>query len=287
MPERLLARHGADALRGHLDHAVAARAAADVDTLPLPPYVASFLAQLRLGHGIPFSYLVPDQALLPDNSIRFFSVDEDWMDAACAGALAVGTASSRDTEHLQAATPRALAAVRGAVPLMAAVRRRTLRRTDVAAHIAAHVRAAPAASDDAAAPITGFLMRSPLVSGWPGFSVRAFTTTAIPAGADPSTVSADQVVPILRMELLAPSVLIVLFSGSPALVWIEEPHHGIQLGLDNPTGNQYEVDSIPVPMRPSGRNVVDVGQLAAVLGGLGPADLATQLLRPPWRQRFE
>jgi hypothetical protein len=39
-------------------------------------------------------------------------------------------------------------------------------------------------------------------------------------------------------------------------------------------------------MRTGGLNVVDIGQLAAALSAGGPADLATQLLRPPWRERF-
>ena len=147
--------------------------------------------------------------------------------------------------------------------------------------------------------MTGFLLRSALVSGWPGMSVRAFTTAGIPDGTDPSTVPAEQCVPILRLELVSPSILLVLFSGTPALVWLEEPHHGIQLGVDstggvneitpvNPDGTERVPAAAPVgvPMRTGGLSVVDIGQLAAALGAGGPADLATQLLRPPWRERF-
>lgn len=297
MPERLLALHGGAALRAHLD-------AAPPDPT-LPAYVASYLVQLRLGVGIPFSYLVPDEALLPNESIRFFTVDEGWFDAATQGVLAVGTASTRDTEHVQAVIAHVQAAVRDAVPLVARVRRRTATGADVAAHVSAHLSARTAAASvpgPAAGPptaVTGFLLRSALVSGWPGMSVRAFTTADIPDGTDPSTVPAEQCVPILRLELVSPSILLVLFSGTPALVWLEEPHHGIQLGVDNtggvneitpvnPDGTERVPTAIPVdvPMRTGGLNVVDIGQLAAALSAGGPADLATQLLRPPWRERF-
>jgi hypothetical protein len=302
MPERLLALHGGAALRAHLD--------APPPDPTLPAYVASYLVQVRLGIGVPFSYLVPDEALLPNESIRFFTVDEGWFDAATQGVLAVGTASTRDTEHVLAVIARVQAAVRDAVPLVARVRRRTATRAHVAAHVSAHL-SAPAATvsdhqtsdaktaSDPATAVTGFLLRSALVSGWPGLSVRAFTTADIPDGTDPSTVPAEQCVPLLRLELVSPSILLVLFSGTPALVWLEEPHHGIQLGVDNAGGvsevtpvNPDGTERVPaatpveVPMRTGGLNVVDIAQLAAALDAGGPADLATQLLRPPWRERF-
>jgi hypothetical protein len=219
--------------------------------------------------------------------------------------LAVGTASTRDTEHVQAVIAHAQAAVRDAVPLVARVRRRTATGAAVAAHVSTQLSARTAAASvpgPAAGPpaaVTGFLLRSALVSGWPGMSVRAFTTADIPDGTDPSTVPAEQCVPILRLELVSPSILLVLFSGTPALVWLEEPHHGIQLGVDNtggvneitpvnPDGTERVPASTPVdvPMRAGGLNVVDIGQLAAALSAGGSADLATQLLRPPWRERF-
>jgi hypothetical protein len=107
----------------------------------------------------------------------------------------------------------------------------------------------------------------------------------------------SQCVQILRMEQLAPTVLLVLFAGTPQLVWIEEPHHGIQLGVDendeitpvNPDGTETvpPATAIPVPMRGGTvPKVVDVATLATTLGVSGPAALATQLLRPPYRLRF-
>jgi len=46
----------------------------------MPPYMESFLAHLRLLVGVPFNYLIADERLLPDESIRFFYIDRSWTD---------------------------------------------------------------------------------------------------------------------------------------------------------------------------------------------------------------
>jgi hypothetical protein len=302
MPERLIAIHGAAALAAHRD--AVARLDVDADP-PLPAYTLNYLVSARLARNVPFGYLVPDPALLPPESIRFFTVDEAWSDALMEGILAVGASSTRDTEHVAAVRPALTAAVRRAVPLTAGVRRRTVSHRQLAAHVVAATAPASARADADAdlpalpdpPPVTGLLLRSAIVADYPGFSIRAFTTTAIAPDADPATVPADEVVPVLRMEQLAPSVLIVLFAGTPALVWIEEPHHGVQLGVDE--GDQITpvaadgtpLEPVPapidVPLRAGSLpGVIDVAALAGALGTSGSGALATQLLRPPVRVRF-
>ena len=56
----------------------------------MPPYMELFLSHLRLLVGVPFDYLVPDERLLPDESIRFFYIDRSWTDRLLDGAIAVG-----------------------------------------------------------------------------------------------------------------------------------------------------------------------------------------------------
>jgi hypothetical protein len=70
--------------------------------------------------------------------------------------------------------------------------------------------------------VTGFLLRSDLVSGWPGLEVTAYGAT----GADPLT--------ILRFERLAPTILICLFDGVVDHVDIHEPPEGLHFGFDVP-----------------------------------------------------
>ena len=77
----------------------------------VPGELRRFLARLRLLHGVPFSYLVPDADLLPTESIRFFYIDRAWTDALVQGALSVGTISSADRTQLEAVYPHIRAEV--------------------------------------------------------------------------------------------------------------------------------------------------------------------------------
>src|SRR6202046_1520579 len=68
----------------------------------MPPYMELFLSHLRLLVGVPFDYLVPDERLLPDESIRFFYIDRSWTDRLVDGAVAVGKIGTREQAHHQA-----------------------------------------------------------------------------------------------------------------------------------------------------------------------------------------
>ena len=85
--------------------------------------------------------------------------------------------------------------------------------------------------EGAGGTITGFLMRSRVVSGWPNLHVRAYARDVV---ADDALTTAAESDPsrlkVLRMERLAPAVLLVLFDGVPAVVHVEEPRQGIQFG---------------------------------------------------------
>jgi hypothetical protein len=170
----------------------------------------------------------------------------------------------------------------------------------------------------AAGVITGFVLRSGAVSGWPHMAVRAYSRV-IPGPFDTSDAAniALQLKP-LRIERLAPAVLFALFDGEPKLVILEEPHHGIQFGIQadgsrlsvplrDATGNQLVENqravTISIPMRSNHERVVRVAalrnQLEAqkdahptatsqpAISQTGSAAFAISVLDPPWRQRFE
>ena len=71
----------------------------------MPPYMELFLSHLRLLVGVPFDYLVADERLLPDESIRFFYVDRSWTDRLVDGAIAVGKIGTREQAHHQGHAP--------------------------------------------------------------------------------------------------------------------------------------------------------------------------------------
>ena len=278
-----------------------------LDTVPqatMPPYMESFLAHLRLLVGVPFEYLVPDERLLPPESIRFFYVDRSWTDRVVDGAAAVGQIGSREQAHYQAHS----SAVTTQLDQSERMVRRLQRKNDflsAKAEVDAHPRPGEV--------VTGFLLRSSVVAGWPHLDVRAYRSPVKePYDTSSSAVMAQQM-KALRIERLAPSLLLALFEGEPQMVILEEPHHGVQFGIrkDNSRvsvplrdgrGNQIRVndDAVPVtvPMRAGRGDVVRIAALRdrlqqqrpahpTAVDQTGAAAFAISVLDPPWRQHFE
>lgn len=268
----------------------------------VPGELRRFLARLRLLHGVPFSYLVPDAELLPPESMRFFYIDRAWTDALVQGALSVGTVSTADRAQLEAVYPHIRTEVDEA--------ERAIRR--------------PVGQDrleGAGGTITGFVMRSRVVSGWPNLHVRAYAVDVV---ADDALTTAAESHPsrlkVLRMERLAPAVLLVLIDGVPAVVHVEEPRQGIQFGArldanappaqrrarvrfrNKNTGNLIgapnapltDANSVEVPFRAGAPGVIDLATLRQRLAAkalpvaptLAPNEFALQMLRFPYRQVF-
>ena len=60
----------------------------------------SWLARRRVLEGIPFQYLVPTEDALPPETIRFFHIDRNWLDALIDGCLSVALTTSRERKWL-------------------------------------------------------------------------------------------------------------------------------------------------------------------------------------------
>jgi hypothetical protein len=274
----------------------------------VPADILRALARLRLLEGVPFSYLVPDAELTPPESIRFFYLDRNATDALVQGALSVGTVNAVDRVQL-------------------AQLYRTVRDEVDEAERLVRMKDADAPKVDAqgrpigvAGPITGFVLRSRLVSGWPAMHVRAYSTDTRPDDQTiPDMDTSPDRVRLLRMERLAPAVLFVLFDGVPAVVHIEEPRSGIQFGVRlDPTADHSKqtavvtvrdvlhpnngplkvggkARTVPVPFRAGSPGVVNIKKLnealTAVPGAnmgqsVDSAEYAMQMLRFPLRQVF-
>ena len=254
----------------------------------LPAYATAFLAHLRLLVGVPFEYLVPDTALLPDESIRFFHLDRSWTDRLVDGVLAVGKVGSRERAHHHAAAAGLDARLDSLEPAVRPVQRGLAPLVPT--------------GDPGDTEISGFLLRSALVAGWPHMDVRAWRDS--------------MQLTLLRLERLSTSVLVALFAGVPDRVELEEPHHGVQFGVtgDGPaSGGAFAIDprtpdgvrrqpAVPFPVGvrsvdPSLR-VVELADLRRIVSyradlddptlpaQTGSAAFTIQLLRPPWKQVF-
>lgn len=270
----------------------------------VPGELRRFLAQLRLLQGVPFSYLVPDARLLPPESMRFFYMDRAWTDALVQGALSVGTLSTADRTQLAAVYPHIQQEVDEA--------ERSVRDADDHSLLKGD-----------GGTLTGFLLRSRAVSGWPGLHVRAYSEDVLPDDELSTVAESDpRRLKVLRLERLAPAVLLVIFDGVPAVVHVEEPRCGLQFGVrlqkgdiehnarlrlrdcsngkdvGAPNDPLTNANSVAVPFRANAPGVIDMAALRKRLaapglnavthvdGTLDPNEFALQMLRFPYRQVF-
>jgi hypothetical protein len=153
-----------------------------------PEEVSEWFAELcRLEH-VPFHYLVAREEMLPVNSLRFFRVDPNWVDCLLDGAFSVGRVGSADLDRDRAARHAHLPKIK---------------------------------------ECSGFLLRSPVVTGWPHLGVEAYDQ-ALANAEQPKVVPAK----CLRFDRLGEDVLLCLFEGEIWTVDIHEHPEAIHFGVD-------------------------------------------------------
>jgi hypothetical protein len=201
------------ASRPHLDQSL--------DLRPLPKNLADWLARLRLLKGVPFAYLVPDEGLLPPESLRFFHLDMTWVDAMLDGALSIGRSLSTDAAA-PLATLEAAAAAHTAAPVAAAVPRIRAR----------HLGLEPATVS--LQVVTGFLLRSAVVSRYAGLGVNVFPKGHTPADHNRDPAIEIKLLDILRFETLGEEsdTLLCLVDGDAYRVDLHEAPEGLHYGID-------------------------------------------------------
>lgn len=255
-PRTVVGANRVAALRRTLSDPEAVQAAlSDADLPELPGAVAGFLARLRLLYGLPFNYLVPDERMLPSESLRFFYLDSAWVDSLLEGALSLGNSTSGDAAIHQALSPGLRAGTHAGA--------RNIRRSVLKMPAAA-------AESDSITPVanpTGFLLRSQVVTGWPGMEVHGFDATG--AALD-----------ILRLEQIGPGVLLGIFNGVVGkLVLNEHPealHFGVDEDIDDPS---------PAKFTKSFRYIAEVGGNPP--GTPVPAATAAPLAVPDYTRKTE
>lgn len=226
--------------------------------------VVPWLAEMRLLRSVPFNLLVPDSRMLAPETLRFFFLDSTWIGAMLDGACSIGTQSSRDL--LLNLSPSALLHQSAA----------TAARTSRAARLGLELQTPSTEST----VITGFLLRSAAVSGWPNLGVSAW-----------KSVDHKTAVRTLRQDLLAPDVMICLFDGVPDCVEFAQPEESIRLGIKE-NGTLPRLETVTVCFRDmvgnlSHSKVLDVEntreRICAALNitPLRPSKLATLMMDAP------
>ncbi|NUO80426.1 hypothetical protein HUU05_10150 [candidate division KSB1 bacterium] len=128
------ARKAAEWQLMHLPIVVAAQ------QLELPKTVRDWLADLEQLKGVPFNYLVPEETMLPQESLRFFQIDPLWVECLLDGAYSIGRVSAADFTHER-------------------VRRNEVVGTTRPAY-------------------SGFMVRSNVIADWPGLLIEGFVAQA-------------------------------------------------------------------------------------------------------------
>jgi len=174
--------------------------------------IKDWLGRLKMLYGVPFNYLVPDERMLPIESIRFFYVDSVWLDYLAEGALSIGRSTGSDLAHDQ---------VFGRfIHRHANIAARQLRKKKVLRTKTAES-PAPGEIIEPTEKVTGFLLRSDVVKGWPGLEIQAYKDSPPKTPLEP-----------LRLEHLSENVLLCFFEGIIQELHIHEHAQDLHFGVD-------------------------------------------------------
>jgi hypothetical protein len=213
---------------------------------PLPNEVAAWFRDLSLLRGAPFNYLVPDERMLPPESIRFFWLDTAWVDCLLDGAFSVGRVTGAD--HAQD------------------------RAHEVSPASRSHDR------------VSGFLVRSDVISGWPALLVDAYDDETTGNKLD-----------LLRMDRLSENVLLCMFEGEAKVIEIHQQPEALHFGVDETTsappryfkklrdsrGVEGNLTVASVPWHAEAKRTIDILGFAQAIESNLDSDTRSNMRLPP------
>ncbi|MCB0706857.1 MAG: hypothetical protein KDC34_16190 [Saprospiraceae bacterium] len=147
--------------------------------------IQKFVQSLRILRPVPYNYLIPDEKYLPSESIRFFQVDPNWVNALVDGACSIGDLLPTDFGRRTVVDPKGL-------------------------------------NKPAPDRYYGFLMRSKMITVWPGVEIRFNEGTT-----DNPT---EGTIPV-RHERLADDLIISILPSVIKTVEFRLPAEGLHFGV--------------------------------------------------------
>lgn len=235
--------------------AAAAGAVPSKNPVVMADHLMEWLAQLALLEMLPYDYMIPDQRLLPHDSLRFFHVDNNWIDALVDGALSVSVECSRDQlvhkenrAGLESAISKIVYQYRLEVleEKYLRLKNKFLKKGETSSEAATEAlkkieaqlanivtkesletfinadNIGPSTNPSAdylSKEKTGFILRSELVTGWPGVEI------------DIEDAEGKKLTP-LRYVHLAHNLLLCIVVGKIGKVIFREPPEGLRFGVD-------------------------------------------------------
>jgi hypothetical protein len=238
-----------------------------IEEVAIADELTRWLARLVLLYPVPFHYLVAHPSLLPPESLRFFHLDDNWVDALVDGALSIAV------RGLGGKDVAARADLQSALSKIVYQHRLRLQGKNPEWNPSERYMEMPK---------SGFLLRSRLLTGWPGVEITATTS-----------VERDDFIPeILRLDQVADGVLFCLARGSLKKATFREPREGITFGVDSAgviearkSGLTFNVkkDWLRADAREGVLNLGALGDKLTKEEGItvGSAELALRMIRMP------
>jgi hypothetical protein len=165
--------------------------------LPIYAIFLKWLDEISQFKHIPFNYLVPDERLLPFESIRFFQVDTLWLEALYYGAFNIGT--PLNDESVSKSVAKKLFQINDEPVCKSVVK--ILFQPFLKAK-------------------SGCLIRSTLIAGYPDLAMEAFAKD-------------NRKCTLIRKERLASDILFCLFSDTITTVELNLKSEGLHFSIDD------------------------------------------------------
>jgi len=165
--------------------------------------VVSWLAKTSLLYNVPFNNIIANPNLLPQETIRFFYLDQNWTDALLDGALSIGIQSSRDA-------------------LFSQLMRDTLYKKVATAMAEVRDELLGIAADGHTPTVTqptGFLLRSQNITNYPGLQITAQS-------------SSGNLMKPLRFDRLSANLMLVIYPDIPTEIVFAQPSEGLVFGVE-------------------------------------------------------
>ncbi|WP_299210111.1 hypothetical protein [uncultured Dokdonia sp.] len=187
-------------------------------TAAIPEEVHSFLTELYKLNGVPFSYLVPHEFYLEkehlgkerpySGTMAVFYLDPNWIEALLDGALSIGRLKNTDS-ILEQVISEGL--IDGYVDQKSKENTKDI--------------------DVRVLNVTGFLLRSDIVSGWRGLEILAYDID-------------NNLLPALRFERIDDDIFLGIFNGNIASITVRQPfeglHFGVKMDANSPEATLYQ-----------------------------------------------
>lgn len=174
--------------------------------------IIEWFARKKLLYDVPLNYLLPNPDYLPNESIRFFYLDDNWIDALISGAFSIGVSIKKDIEILQKLKEHIKPEI---------IKKAQEIRDELLGKALLEYRKNG---------VCGLLLNSSIVSGWKGLEVEGFID--------------KRKLNIVRMDHLSDNILLCIFDDIPTEVRITEPQQSLCFGMTRGTNDAKEYKKI-------------------------------------------